>query len=254
MAGKHRGQPSEAEYSLEMQDRRLRVSEQREARFQRAQQQRESRQSASPRSRGSGGTDWHPGRFAQTVTMRGGTYSGKGTLAALLLVGFVIVAIRLVADAEVQDDGTTVKANVMHPQGELGPIPILAALIATFFVLSFVAVGGGLRAKLAVIMAGAIILTLGVRSLPEIKTVAGTFGKIGTIVAPAPTGTLSSIFGDQGSGGAPGALGGLAGAPLSSIGKTPGEIASTDKPPTSIKNLGQDALNALKEMFAGGIL
>jgi len=208
MAGKHRGQPSEGEYSLELQDRRVRLSEQREARFQRAQAQRDQdRAQREPRRSGS---SWTPGRAARTVTQRSGSYSGKGTLAALLLVGFVIVAIRLVADAEVADDGTTVKAKVLHPAGELGPIPILAALIATFFVLSFVAIGGGLRAKLAVIMAGAIILTLGVRSLDEIKFVASTFGKIGAVSAPLPSGQLGDIFGNAGTGGAP-ALGNIGG-------------------------------------------
>src|SRR5208337_2342880 len=105
----------------DLQERRVNLSEIREARFERAQQHRE---------RSSGGS-WSPGRAASAVTQRSGTYSGKGMLAALLLVGFVIVAVRLVADAEVADDGTTVKAHVLHPQGELGPIPILAALIAT---------------------------------------------------------------------------------------------------------------------------
>jgi len=190
----------------DLQERRVNLSEVREERFERAQAHREARDAARDASREergsrrSGGT-WTPGRAAQAVTTRSGTYSGKGMLAALLLVGFVIVAVRMVADAEVSDDGTTVKAHVLHPQGELGPIPILAALIATFFVLSFVAMGGGLRAKLAVIMGGAIILTLGVRSLNEFKFVASTFGKIGTITAPTPTGQLGDIYGNAGSGG-----------------------------------------------------
>ena len=190
-----------ADSNRDLQERRVNLSEIREQRFQRAQEQREANY---PRS----GGGWSPGRAARTVTSRSGSYSGKGTLAALLLVGFVIVAIRLVADAEVSDDGTTVKAKVLHPSGELGPIPILAALIATFFVLSFVAIGGGLRAKLAVIMGGAVVLTLGVRSLNEIKFVGSTFGKIGTITAPAPAGQLSDIYGNAGSAGGSGSSGG----------------------------------------------
>lgn len=239
MAGKHRGDQAPADYSLELQDRRVRLSEQREARFERAQANREQRTDSS-RSGGS----WTPGRAARTVTTRSGAYSGKGTLAALLLVGFVIVAIRLVADANVSDDGTTVKANVMHPQGELGPIPILAALIATFFVLSFVAIGGGLRAKLAVIMAGAIVLTLGVRSLNEIKFVGSTFGKIGTITAPAASGQLQDIYGNAG---AAGAGANIAGAlnPLTN------PNLGTPASPTSIKGLEQDAVNALGDIIPG---
>lgn len=153
-----------------------------------------------------------PGRTARAVTQRSSSlYSGKGMLTAELLVGFALVAIRLVADAEVADDGTTVKANVLHPAGQFGPIPILAGLIGTFFLLSFVVTGGGTKAKLAVIMGGAIILTLGVRSLPEIEKIASTFGKIGTITAPQPQGSLSDIFGDTstaGTGGPP-ALGNI---------------------------------------------
>lgn len=217
MAGKHRGEPSGPEVTLQLQERRVRLSEQREARFARAQAQREERQAASQAASQAGqGRDWRkdwgqartaaraPGRAARAVTQRSGTYSGKGMLAGLLLVGFIIVAIRMVADAEVADDGTAVKAKVLHPAGQLGPVPILAALIATFFVLSFVAMGGGTRAKLAVIMGGAIVLTLGVRSLNEFKFVAATFGRIGTITAPAPSGQLGDIYGNAGSGGTPG--------------------------------------------------
>jgi len=218
----------------DLQERRVILSEQREERFQRAQAQRES----------SGGGGWTPGRVARGVTTRSGNYSGKGTLAALLLVGFVIVAIRLVADAEVSDDGTTVKAKVLHPSGELGPIPILAALIATFFVLSFVAIGGGLRAKLAVIMAGAIILTLGVRSLNEIKFVGSTFGKIGTITAPAAAGQLGDIYGNAGSAGAGSSLAGALN-PLTN------PNLGTPASPTSIKGLEQDAVNALGDIIPG---
>ena len=80
-----------ADNNRDLQERRVILSEIREQRFQRAQADRESRSS---------GSGWSPGRAARTITTRSGTYSGKGTLAALLLVGFVIVAIRLVADAE----------------------------------------------------------------------------------------------------------------------------------------------------------
>ena len=65
-----------------------------------------------------------------------------------------------------------------------------------------------MRAKLAVIMGGAVVLTLGVRSLNEIKFVGSTFGKIGTITAPAPAGQLSDIYGNAGSAGGSGSSGG----------------------------------------------
>ena len=48
-------------------------------------------------------------------------YSGKGMLTGLLLIGFVIILIRIVADVEVSGDGS-VKGNVLHPSGEYGPL------------------------------------------------------------------------------------------------------------------------------------
>ena len=142
-----------------------------------------------------------PGSVASSVTRRSGSYSGKGMLTAELLVGFAILAIRLVGDATVSDDGTTVKANVLHPQGQFGPIPIALGLLGTFFILSFVVMKGGTAAKLAVIMGGCIILTLGVKSYPEIVKVGATFGSIGHITTPTPSGTLGDIYGNAGTGG-----------------------------------------------------
>ena len=163
------------EYTL--QERRVRLAEQREGRFQRAQSR--------------GGRNW--GKSAASSVA--GIYSGKGSLAALLLIGFVIVAIRFVADAEVSDDGTTMKAKVLHPQGEYGPVVISAGLLGSFLVLSLVAMGGGTRAKLAVLFGGCIVLTLGVKSYPEIVKVGTTFGSIGKLTAPSPSGQLNDIFG-----------------------------------------------------------
>ena len=128
-----------------------------------------------------------PGRAARAVT----SYSGEKVLAAELMVGFTLVAIRVVADYESQADGTTT-GKVLHPAGQYGPLPILAGLIMSFFALSFVAAGGGTRAKLAVILGGAIVLTLGVHSYKEIQTVGGTIGKIGTIVVPGASGNEGS--------------------------------------------------------------
>lgn len=139
-----------------------------------------------------------PGRVAnaaRVVTQRSDTYSGKGMLTALLLAGFVIVAIRLVADYELQEDGSA-KGNVLHPQGQYGPMAICAGLIGSFFFLSLVAMGGGTRAKLAVIMGSAIVLTLGVKSYSEVKKVGSTFGNIGKIAVPPATGQLPDIYGN----------------------------------------------------------
>jgi len=128
-----------------------------------------------------------PNQVAKSVT----SYSGEKMLAAELLAGFAIVAIRVVADYEVQDNGAT-RGKVFHPDGQLGPLPILCGLVITFFAFSIVAAGGGTRAKVAVILGGATVLTLGVKSTNEIKTVSGTIGRIGKIVVPGESGSEGS--------------------------------------------------------------
>ena len=222
-----------------LQERRVRLSEQREARFERAQQHRE-------RSSGGG---WSPTRAASKVTQRSGTYSGKGMLTALLLAGFVIVAIRLVADYEIQDDGSA-KGTVLHPQGQYGPIAICAGLIGSFFLLSLLAMGGGTRAKLAVIMGSAIVLTLGVKSYAEITHVGTTFGSIGKITVPAASGQLPDIYGNAGSAGPGGALG-AAGSAAAQAANPANPNLGVPASPTSIRGLEQDAVNALGEIIPG---
>jgi len=174
-----------ADSNRDLQERRVNLSEVREERFQRTQDRRERRSYPSP------------GRAASAVTQRSGTYSGKGMLAAELMVGFALIAIRLVGDFTVQEDGT-VKQNVLQPAKHYGPIAVLAGLLGSFFILSFVAAGGGTRAKLAVIFGGIIILSLGVNTLPEIEKISSTFGNIGTIKVPPPSGTLPDIYGTAG--------------------------------------------------------
>ena len=191
-----------ADDTRDLQERRVIISEQREARFQRG-----SRRS-----------------LTKSAT---GVYRGNGMLAAMLLVGIALVAVRMVADFEVQEDGA-IKGKVLHPQGQYGPIAILAGLLGSFFVLSFVAMGGGTRAKLAVILGGCIVLTLGVRSLGEIEKVGATFGSIGKITTPAPSGHLTDIFGNQGST-VPGATG-LQGAASQAFANLPNAAPFTQPP------------------------
>jgi hypothetical protein len=159
------------------QQRRLIVSERREERFQRQQARRES------------GPGFSPGRAAAKVTQR--DYSGKGMLAGLFLIGCAIILVRIVADFEVQGDGSA-KGNVLHPAGEYGPLTIAVGLIASFFLLSFLAIGGGIRAKIAVILGGCIVLTLGVKSYPELVKVGSAIGTIGTVVVPPASGSEES--------------------------------------------------------------
>jgi hypothetical protein len=120
---------------------------------------------------------------AETVTQRRG-YSGKHMLTAELLIGVGLVAIRAVADYEPQADGT-LKGKIGHPKGQYGPLPTLAGLIVTFFLLSFLAASGGTKARLAVIAGAVIDLTLIMRSADEFTKVADTFGKLGHARRPA---------------------------------------------------------------------
>lgn len=123
--------------------------------------------------------------LAANVTERKGGYSGKRMLTAELIVAFLIVAVRAVADYEPQADGT-IKGKIAHPKGQYGPLPILAGLIMTFFVLSFLAASGGTKARLAVIAGGIIDIALLMKSADEFKKVADTFGgNLGTGQLPA---------------------------------------------------------------------
>jgi len=140
--------------------------------------------SAGQRARRAAGA---PLRGARAVTGAGtvaGRYSARGLLTAELLTGAGIVAIRAVADYEPQADGT-LKGKIGHPAGQYGPLPILAGLIGTFFLLSFLAARGGTRAKVAVIAGGLIVLVLGMKSVTEMTTVSDTFGSFGTAKTPA---------------------------------------------------------------------
>jgi hypothetical protein len=129
---------------------------------------------------------------SRAVTQRSSSsYSGKGMLTTLLIVGFAIIGVRVVADYEVNSGGEA-QGKVLHPAGQYGPLPIMAGMIVTYFLLSFLAAAGGTKAKLAVILAGIIDLTLAVNSYSEVKKVSSTIGSIGKITVPSPSGTEGS--------------------------------------------------------------
>jgi hypothetical protein len=111
-------------------------------------------------------------------------------LMAELLAGVVLVGIRAVADYEVRATGT-LKGKIAHPKGQLGPLPVLAALIVSFFALSFLAAGSsGTRAKVAVAAGAVIDLALAMHSITEIDKVAKIFGTgFGKAPATAPAST-----------------------------------------------------------------
>lgn len=111
-------------------------------------------------------------------------YTARGMLTAELLAGAGIVALRVVADYEPQADGT-LKGKIGHPQGQYGPLPILAGLIGSFWLLSFLAARGGTRGKVAVIAGGLIVLVLAMKSTGEITKTSATFSSFGKAKLPA---------------------------------------------------------------------
>jgi hypothetical protein len=180
-------------------------------------------------------------------------------LTAELLTCFILVGIRVVADFEVSEGGE-VKGNVLHPSGQLGPLAILAGLIGSFFILSFLAAAGGTKAKLAVIFGGIITLGLGIKSLAEIEFVAGTIGKIGTVVVPPPSGTPEGVLGSAAGAGAdaaqPGAAATAGTAASKSAQAITGSQGITYVAPTSLNaiahDLGSAAQQSLRQLIPGG--
>jgi hypothetical protein len=159
-----------------------------QARYRRRQaqlyNQSKNTQSAGQAARGAAVA---PLRGAQKITGAGaiaGRYSARGLLTAELLAGAGLVALRAVSDYEPQSDGT-LKGKIGHPSGQYGPLPILAGLIGTFFLLSFLAARGGTRAKVAVAAGALVIVVLGIKSAGEIETVSQTFSSFGKAKTPA---------------------------------------------------------------------
>lgn len=166
------------------------------------------------------------GKGAALVTQRDGRYSASRMLTAELALGILIVAVRAVADYEPQADGT-LKGKVGHPKGQYGPLPILAGLTVSFFLLSFLAASGGTKAKLAVIFGATIDLALLMKSSAEFEKVTKTFGTFGKAKVPPPgswqtSGTAAGapISGTLGGGG--GSTGGSGGGGSLPKGAPPG--------------------------------
>lgn len=138
-------------------------------------------------------------RGAQAVTTRK-PYGARHMLVGELLLGVGIVGIRLVADYEPQSDGT-MKGKIGHPKGQYGPFPILAGLLVTFFLLSFLAARGGTKAKVAVVGGGLVVLVLGMKSLDEFEKTSATFGSFGKAnIAPGDWATSGEAAGSPISG------------------------------------------------------
>jgi hypothetical protein len=112
---------------------------------------------------------------AGRVTGRSGGQPGTShLLAAELLTGAVIVAIRALGDYQLTDSGTQRGTLNTPANGGYGPFTVLAGLVGSFFALSFLAAGGGKRAKAATAAGALIILVLMIKSMDEIQ-VAGSY-------------------------------------------------------------------------------
>ncbi len=242
--GRHEGEP-QREYVVEVPS---------DSQVQQADSRQGRRRSGYARAAASA-----PRRTANTITQRS-SYSGKGLLTAELLAGFLLVGIRIVADFEVQGGGG-MKGNVGHPQGQYGPLPILAGLIGSFFLLSFLAAAGGTKAKTAVILGGIIITTLGVNTLGEISKIATSLGTIGTVTVPPPSGSMSSVLGNLPADSAAqqqtsSAASAAANAASQSAQTIAGSNGLTYVAPTSLNALAHDAASAaqqaLRQITPGG--
>ena len=109
---------------------------------------------------------------AGRITSRSGSQPGTShLLAAELLAGAAIVAVRALGDYQLTDEGTQRGTLNTPGNGGYGPFTVLAGLVASFFALSFLAAGGGKRAKAATAFGALIIVVLMIKSMDEIQIV-----------------------------------------------------------------------------------
>ena len=109
---------------------------------------------------------------AGRITGRTGSQPGTShLLAAELLAGAAIVAVRALGDYQLTDEGTQRGTLNTPGNGGYGPFTVLAGLVASFFALSFLAAGGGKRAKAATAFGALIIVVLMIKSMDEIQIV-----------------------------------------------------------------------------------
>ena len=93
-----------------------------------------------------------------------------------------IVGLRAVADYVPGDQGQPTEGTskgAITPRGsQLGPLPILAAGLVVFFVLSFLAARGGAWARIAAVSGLIIDTALLMKSMPELATVSKAFENV----------------------------------------------------------------------------
>jgi hypothetical protein len=126
-------------------------------------------------------------RTATFTTQRKG---GQHALMAEFLLFAGIVALRAIADYVPSGQGTTSegtgKGSITPREGQLGPLPVLAAGFVVFFVLSFLAARGGTWARVAAVSGLIIDTALLMKSLPELGKVSQAFGTVSQSATAAP--------------------------------------------------------------------
>jgi hypothetical protein len=154
----------------------------------RARDQSARSSNSARRAQAAAKTSAQTARKGILTTRAGVAHGGQHAVMAEFIVFCVIVAMRAIADYVPSDDGGTSKGKMTPPAGQLGPLPILAGGMVTFFVLSFVAARGGTAAKVAA--AGGLIMDLALllRSTAELSTVSGAFT---AVTAPAASPSTS---------------------------------------------------------------
>jgi hypothetical protein len=141
-----------------------------------------ARRDVAPAARGT----YRAGNRAATfTTVRKG---GQHALMAEFLLFAGIVGLRAVADYVPAGQGDTSegtgKGAITPREGQLGPLPVLAAGFVVFFILSFMAARGGTWARIAAVSGLIIDTALLMKSLPELAKVSQAFGP-GTASQPA---------------------------------------------------------------------
>src|SRR5271156_594182 len=127
-------------------------------------------------------------RRAVTAPVSAGNRAGRATkggqhaLMAEFLLFCGIVGLRAVADYVPGDQGQPTEGTskgAITPRGaQLGPLPVLAAGLVVFFVLSFLAARGGAWARVAAVSGLIIDTALLMKSLPELATVSKSFENV----------------------------------------------------------------------------
>jgi hypothetical protein len=136
-----------------------------------------ARRDVRPAARGT----YRTGRRAATFATQRGK-GGQHALMAEFLLFAGIVGLRAVADYVPAGQGDasegTGKGSITPREGQLGPLPVLAAGFVVFFVLSFLAARGGTWARVAAVSGLIIDTALLMKSLPELAKVSQAFGTV----------------------------------------------------------------------------